>query len=158
MDIKFMGPVIFVRDIQSARRFYEGVLLRQVELDFGVNVGYVGGLALWQQEHAAAVIFPGAVEERQAHQNMAELCFETGEIEELYIRLQDAGVEFIHPLVEQPWGQRTVRFYDADGHILEVGERMEAVIARLLAQGASAEEAAQKTGMPLDTVLKTAQT
>jgi hypothetical protein len=31
-------------------------------------------------------------------------------------------VEYVHPLREQPWRQRVVRFYDPDHHIIEVGE------------------------------------
>jgi uncharacterized glyoxalase superfamily protein PhnB len=31
-------------------------------------------------------------------------------------------VDLIHPIVEQAWGQRVFRFYDPDGHAVEVGE------------------------------------
>jgi catechol 2,3-dioxygenase-like lactoylglutathione lyase family enzyme len=152
MEIKFIGPVLLVKDIQAARRFYEGVLEQKVALDFGVNVGYASGLALWQREHAIAVIFQKSSESQESRHHQAELCFETAQIAECCERLKESGVELIHPLTEQPWGQRTVRFYDEDGHMIEVAEPMPAVVERLLAQGLSAAEVAQKTGLPLTMV------
>jgi hypothetical protein len=60
-------------------------------------------------------------------------------------------------LREQPWGQRVFRVYDPDGHIVEIGEPMPVVIQRFLAQGMSAEEAAERTSMPLEIVQKIAE-
>jgi hypothetical protein len=77
-----------------------------------------------------------------------ELYFETDELEPIYQRLKEAEVEFIHPVGEQPWGQRVMRFYDPDGHIIEIGETMEAVVWRLHEQGLSVEEIHEKSGMP----------
>lgn len=152
MEIHFIGPVLFVKDIQAARRFYEEVLELKVDLDFGVNVGYQGGLGLWQEDHAAPIIFQRPGVSPEARHEHAELAFEIAPIDKLYRRLQDAGVEFVHPLIEQPWGQRTVRFYDLDGHLVEAGEPMGAVVGRLLGEGFSAEETARKTGLPLEQV------
>jgi hypothetical protein len=58
----------------------------------------------------------------------------------------------LHPLREQPWGQRVFRCFDPDGHIVEVGEPMPVVIGRYLSQGMSVEEATERTSMPLDIV------
>ena len=38
------------------------------------------------------------------------------------------------------WGQRVIRFYDLDGHIVEVGEDMKMVLKRFLASGMTMEE------------------
>lgn len=37
-------------------------------------------------------------------------------------------IEYVHPLLEHSWGQRVVRFYDLDKHIIEVGENINMVI------------------------------
>jgi len=58
---------------------------------------------------------------------------------------------------EQPWGQRGVRVYDPDGHIVEVGEPMWVVVQRFLAQGMSAAAVAERTSMPLAVVEQIAQ-
>jgi hypothetical protein len=71
--------------------------------------------------------------------------------------MTDAGVQFVHPLREHPWGQRVFRLYDPDGHIVELGEPMPVVIQRFLVQHMSAEEIAQRTSMPLEIVQQIAQ-
>lgn len=62
--------------------------------------------------------------------NNFELYFETDEIEGIFNRLKNEGIEFIHDIREQPWGQRVMRLYDPDYHIIEIGESMEAVVLR----------------------------
>ena len=86
-----------------------------------------------------------------------ELYFETDELEPVYQRLNEAGVEFIHPISEQPWGQRVMRFYDPDGHIVEIGETMEAVVWRFYEQGLSMDSISKKSAMPpefIESVIK----
>jgi hypothetical protein len=74
------------------------------------------------------------------------------DIETVVARLVDADVPVVHPLREQPWGQHVIRFYDPDGHVVEIGEPMPAVISRFLGQGLSVEEVARRTSMPLEIV------
>ncbi len=38
--------------------------------------------------------------------------------------------------MEHSWGQRVIRFYDLDGHLIEVGESMAMVIRRFFRGGA----------------------
>ena len=83
---------------------------------------------------------------KKAHN--VELCFETDEIEAVYQRVHEADVEFIHGIREQPWGQRVMRLYDPDGHILEIGELMESVVRRFYQQGWSIDRIREKSGMP----------
>lgn len=80
----------------------------------------------------------------------SELYFETDDIDELICTLDKANVTLVHPLKEQTWGQRTVRFYDPDGHIIEVGETLKKVAKRLLSQGFSYEETANQMQVPVD--------
>ena len=51
--------------------------------------------------------------------------FEDDDIDACFARIKDR-VELIHPIVKQAWGQRVFRFYDPDGHAIEVGEPMPA--------------------------------
>jgi uncharacterized glyoxalase superfamily protein PhnB len=152
MEIKFVGPAIFVKDIKAACRFYTQVLGQKINVDFGVNVGFVGGLALWQRDYATQVIFKRPTAEDEPHHDHAELYFETDQLDEVYKRLEEKGVEFIQPLGEQPWGARATCFYDFDGHIVELAEPMSTTIARMLAQGMTVEAVVQKTAMPLEIV------
>ena len=42
--------------------------------------------------------------------------------------------DYVHDIKEHRWGQHVVRFYDPDQHIIEVGENMQAVFKRFLAE------------------------
>ena len=68
------------------------------------------------------------------------------------VRLRASGVEFVHDVAEQPWRQLTVRILDPDGHMIEVGERMDVCLQRLAATGMTEEEIAESTTMPLEAV------
>jgi hypothetical protein len=50
---------------------------------------------------------------------------------------------------EYPWRQRVARIYDPDRHIVEIGESMRMVFARLVRQGNSIEETARITDHPV---------
>ncbi|MBQ8137428.1 MAG: glyoxalase, partial [Clostridia bacterium] len=65
--------------------------------------------------------------------------------------------QYVHPPVTHRWGQRVVRFYDPDGHIIEVGEKMDAVVRRFVRQGLSMEETAARMDVPLEFVQKSLQ-
>jgi catechol 2,3-dioxygenase-like lactoylglutathione lyase family enzyme len=146
--LKYQGVVIAVQDIAVARRFYEELLGQKVGMDFGVNVGFEGGLAIHQKDHFAELLGGAARFGMQARSHDGELYFETDEVQAVEQRLQAAQVEFIHPIREQPWGQRVLRVYDPDGHVVEIAETMEALVERMFRQGSSAEAICQKTAMP----------
>jgi catechol 2,3-dioxygenase-like lactoylglutathione lyase family enzyme len=153
MEIKFVSAVIMVKDIPASRHFYEDFLGQKVLMDHGLNVGYEGGFAIWQKDFALQVIFNRIVPEENNHSSHAmEIYFETENLEEIQKVFTAAGVEFVHNLIEQPWGQRVLRVYDPDRTIVEVGEPMSAVIIRMLLSGFKAEEISKRTSMPLEIV------
>ena len=158
MTIQFQSSVIFVKDIEASRRFYEELLGQEVLMDHGPNVGFVGGFAIWQVDHAYQMIFERpASEGQQLGRGNCELYFEADDLDAMQAQLSDAGVPFVHPVREHPWGQRVFRVHDPDGHIVELGEPMPAVIQRFLAQEMSAEEVAQRTSMPPEIVQQIAE-
>jgi catechol 2,3-dioxygenase-like lactoylglutathione lyase family enzyme len=157
MEIKMVGPVIFVKDIRAACGFYTEVMGQKIEFDFGPNIGFVGGLSLWERAHATPIIFQRMVEAASPHHNDGQLYFETDQLDEVCKRLENTGVEIIHPLIEQPWGSRSIHFYDLDGHIVELAEPMSTTIERMLAQGMTIEAVAHQTGMPLGAILEIAK-
>jgi catechol 2,3-dioxygenase-like lactoylglutathione lyase family enzyme len=157
VTIRYQSSVIFVKDIATSRHFYEKLLGQDVEMDFGPNVGFKGGFAIWQIDHATEMIFEGPANgnEPLGRKNL-ELYFESPDLEAVWNDLMDADVWAIHPLREHPWGQCVFRVYDPDGHIVEVGEPMPEVIQRFLKQGMTAEAVAEKTSMPLEIVQQVA--
>ncbi len=67
--------------------------------------------------------------------NNFEIYFEEEDFDKFSDRLKELDIEYVHPVTEHSWGQRVVRFYDPDRHIIEVGENMKAVCRRFLDSG-----------------------
>jgi predicted enzyme related to lactoylglutathione lyase len=153
MDVRYVSAVLFVKDMEVSRRFYESLFGQQIETDFGKNVGYTSGLALWEAGVAHQIIFaceysdPAPLGRRNF-----EVYFESDDIEAVWQELQDAGVDVIQPLYEQPWAQRTLRITDPDGHIVDVGEPMPLAIKRLAALGLDNAAIHARTMMPLPVI------
>ena len=150
--LKYIGPLIVVADMSVSRNFYEQLLGQKVQMDFGENVSFEGNLAIHSKPHFQALLGGAAQYPVTNKANNGELYFETDEIEQVCRRLEEAGVEFIHTIREQPWGQRVLRLYDPGGFIVEVGETMDIVTWRLHREGLSIEQVVGKTGMPREFV------
>ncbi|HHT02307.1 MAG TPA: glyoxalase/bleomycin resistance/dioxygenase family protein [Firmicutes bacterium] len=154
MSIRFVASLLLVQDMAVARDFYERFLGQEVYVDHGENVAFQG-FALHDAKHFHALVFDGSspVEGPQGRDNL-ELYFETMELDEVWARAQAEGIPLVHPLREQPWGQRVFRCYDPDRHIVEIAEPMPMVILRYLKQGMTVTEVVAKTSMPIDFVME----
>lgn len=60
--------------------------------------------------------------------NAGELYFEEDDMETFCNHLQTFDIHYVHELFEHRWGQRVVRFYDPDKHMIKVGETLDAVV------------------------------
>lgn len=135
--MRYTAALISAADVHVSRRFYEELFGLKLDHDYGINVSFTCGLAL-QQNFAWLA---GVPEDSVAHRshNM-ELCFETEDFDGFLKQLdRRPGVRRLGDVVEHGWGQRTVRLYDPDGHLIEVGEDMGMVVRRFLASGMSME-------------------
>jgi hypothetical protein len=61
-------------------------------------------------------------------------------------------VDLIHPLKVESWGQRSIRFFDPDGFIVEVGEPIEVFVRRLGETGLTIEEVSRRSQIPTDAI------
>ena len=128
--MKYVGTVLAVADVHAARAFYEGLFGLEVYQDYGIHVSFTCGLSL-QQEFDWLVQLP----------NNVELCFEETDFDAFLEKLQAyPDLTVLGGVREHSWGQRVIRFYDPDGHIIEVGENMAMVVRRFLAAGMTMEE------------------
>jgi len=146
--LKYVCALIAVKDVAVSRRFYEQCLGQKVKDDFIENVAFEGGFAIHRQGHFQELLGSGERFAAVTRTHTGELSFESDDVEAVELRLKDAGVEFIHAPRQQPWGQRVMRLYDPDGHVVEIGEQMEAVVLRFYRQGFSPDSICQKTSMP----------
>ena len=143
--MQFKNPLIAVKDLQASKNFYRTVLGLEVILDFGANVTLTGGVCLQTLEtwetflETDEIVFAG---------RDAELYFEEDNFDAFAAKLNRLNLRYVHPVKEHSWGQRVVRFYDPDDHIIEVGENMKSVCRRFQAAGMTPEQTAQRMDVP----------
>jgi len=150
--MRFTCPLIAVNDIEVSKKFYTEVLQQKIILDFGANVTFKGNFAL--QANFAELVGFNKNDMVQGSKNF-ELYFEEEDLDYFVKHLKNyPEIQYVHDVKEYDWGQRVIRFYDPDMHIIEVGESMERVIKRFLKQGLSVEETAKRTMHPIEFVKK----
>ena len=147
--MKFKNPLLVVADMEKSKAFYRQTLGLHVIMDFGANVTLTGGICLqtaesWQK-------FTGIPREELAFGGKCiELYFEEDNFDSFAEKLRRLEhIQYVHPVIEHRWGQRAIRFYDPDKHIIEVGENMKTVCRRFLDSGMSAEETAKRMDVPI---------
>ena len=142
--------LISVKNISESRKFYEDLFGLKVKFDFGENIGFDCGLSL-QVNFSGLMGIPE--KEIKYKTNNFELYFEEENFDEFIKKLGEyKNIEYIHPIKEYSWGQRVIRIYDLDKHIIEIGESMVTVIRRFLKKGLSIEETAKISQHPVDFV------
>lgn len=146
--MKFKNPLLVVSDMERSVQFYKEVLGLHKIMDFGANVTLTGGLSLQTRETWAEFIGISA-DELGWCGRVSEIYFEEDDFDAFAEKLSRMEIHYVHPVKEHTWGQRVVRFYDPDGHIVEVGENMKAVCKRFLDSGMTEEQAAERMDVPL---------
>jgi catechol 2,3-dioxygenase-like lactoylglutathione lyase family enzyme len=145
----FHSTVLFVKNIERSKDFYTRFLGFSIEHDFGKNVILDSMVTLWEvlPEHIIAKELKTSDES-----NRFELCFEHRDIEKIFTDLENEGVEFLHKMKEEPWGQRTIRFFDPDRHLIEIGEPLDVFVRNMKKKGMNESEISNKTGINIETV------
>ena len=147
--MKYTSTLIAVEDMERSRRFYSEVLGLGVISDFCANVTLEGGITLQTLDTWKTFIRTDKV---VLPNNARELYVEEEDIDVFCAHLKTFDISYVHELFEHRWGQRVVRFYDPDKHIIEVGEKLDAVIRRFADQGLSPEQIAERMGVSTDFV------
>ena len=147
--MKFKNTMLVVKDLKQSEAFYKEVLGLRTLVDLEIHAVLSGGLALqteesWKQFTGAEVVYEA---------NAMELYFEEDQFDAFAAKLEAlTSVRIITRVEPQSWGQRIVRFCDPDGHIIEVGEAMQAVCRRFANQGMSIEAIAERMNVPVKAV------
>ena len=147
--MKFMNPLLAVSDMERSVSFYKTVLGLDKIADFGANVTLTGGVALQTQETWAQFIETDAL---TWNGKVSELYFEEDDFDTFAERLRGQDIRYVHPVKEHAWGQRVVRFYDPDVHIIEVGENIQSVCRRFADSGMTPEQIAVRMDVPPEAV------
>ena len=121
--MKLKNFLIVVEDIERSKKFYHDLFGLEVVADFGGNVILTERLVLqdkkiWEKFIEREVIPKG---------NDAELYFEETDLEGFSQKLENSSfdIEYVNRMIEHDWGQRVIRIYDPDKHMIEIGEPME---------------------------------
>jgi len=148
----YQSPLLVVKDINKSREFYCKLFGLEVIMDFGANITLTGGIS-FQTLDSWAEFINREEKDIAFGGNDAELYFEEEAFDDFVEKLKKfENIEYVHGVKEFPWGQRVIRFYDPDRHILEVGEKMETVCKRFLDSGMTVEETSKRTMLPIEFV------
>ncbi|MBR5267690.1 MAG: glyoxalase [Lachnospiraceae bacterium] len=126
--MKLKNMLIVVKDIERSKAFYRGLFGLDVLTEFEGNVILTEGLVLQD-----ANIWESCINKTiEFGTNNVELYFEENDMdwfEEKLAQWPDP-ITFVMPFSQNGWGQRLVRLYDPDGHMIEVRESMTVVSRR----------------------------
>ncbi len=154
MHLKFHSPVIITDQLDQLKYFYSEVLQLNIEFDFGNCIGFKDAMSIWTlQPNYPITKALGYSFSPQGNKNM-ELCFESDDFELIVNNLKKHQIKYLHETVEENWGQLTVRFYDPDNNLVEIGESMKCFVNRFYKRGMSVNEITEKTSIPLKVVEK----
>jgi catechol 2,3-dioxygenase-like lactoylglutathione lyase family enzyme len=148
--MKLKNILFVVEDIEKSKTFYRDLFGLQVIKDFGENLILTEGLVLQERK-----LWENFIERKvSAGGNDAELYFEENDIDGFLKKLENSNlpIEYLNKCIEHDWGQRVIRIYDPDKHVIEIGESLEYVARRFLKSGMTVEQVAKKTQLPLSQV------
>ena len=117
--MRLKNVLITVENLERSKKFYKDLFGLDVILEKEGNAILTEGLVLQDKN-----VWKSAVGGNVLHKNNASvLYFEEKEIEKFAEGLgaYEMPVEYIGSLVQHPWGRKTIRFYDPDGNLIEVG-------------------------------------
>lgn len=147
--MKYQGCLLAVKDISASKHFYENVLHQNAVMDIGVHVTFEG----FSLQQGYAELVGIAVDSVKDQSHNFQVYFEVEDLDKVYAQMKSIpSLQWVHEIKEYPWGQRDIRVYDPDKHIVEIAEDMTTVIKRFFNQGMSPEEVSIRTMFPINIV------
>lgn len=148
--MEFKLALLAVKNVNVSKQFYEELFNQKVVLDLGRNVTFSGGFAI-QEDFAWLTDLPAdSIIEKS---NNMELYFEVDDFDAFMQKMKDyRDIQYVHQPKKHEWQQRAVRIYDPDHHIIEIGESMEVIVKRYIADGYSVEETSKIIQSPIEFV------
>ena len=116
--MKLKNILLVVKDIEKSKQFYRDLFGLSVILDQEGNVSLTEGLVLQDEK-----IWKEHLEKDVAwNHNSCELYFEENELDAFVEKLKKLYpfIQYVNKLTTFEWGQKMFRFYDLDGHLIEV--------------------------------------
>jgi lactoylglutathione lyase len=120
--------VLFVRDLDKCKMFYQDVLELQIKESGSDFAGFsIGGqyFLLLEISAAAHMISEEALELKIGEGPRGLLAVSVEDIDAVYEALKARGVTFLKPPTDQHWGLRTAYFADPEGAVWEINQPIE---------------------------------
>ena len=118
--MRLKNILIVVNDIEASKKFYDELFGLKVKTDFGSNAILTEGLVLqerkiWEGATGISVSMGG---------HDAELYFEEADMDKFLEKLKNTEfkIGYLNECAVDGNGQRVVRLYDPDKHVIEVKE------------------------------------
>ena len=127
MNPVFINTIVFVKDIERSKTFYANVLKQKIMQDFGALVLFENHFALHQVQSIYQAVFKQGADDVPLDQGKRNLLiyFESQQLDDMYVFVCEAVAQLIHGIELQAWRQKLFRFFDPDGHIVEIGESLD---------------------------------
>ena len=118
--MRLKNILLVVEDIEKSIAFYKELFGLLVLKRFDGNVILTEGLVLQERKIWESLIG----QKVNCDSNASELYFVENNLEEFQKKLEESSfeIEYVHKLKEYDWGQKAIRIYDLDGHMIEIGE------------------------------------
>lgn len=117
--MRLKNVLIAVKDIERSRKFYHDLFGLVPVLESDGNMILTEGLVLQEKEIWKAALGKEII----PRSNSCELYFEERDLDGFVKKLEEQYPDTIYAgkTEENSWGRRSVRFYDPDGNLIEVG-------------------------------------
>lgn len=122
-DMKQVDTIVLVKDIKNSLKFYKEILKLEVLHDWDSMVIFKNRLALHQADLLKPEkIMRGIIPDRRLGSGnlIIYIELEDTDINDYFKEIENRDIRIIHKVVDLPW-QKIFRFYDPDGHIIEIG-------------------------------------
>jgi len=118
--MKFASVRLVTNEFERLVAFYQKLSgVEPLHLADGfAEMRFEGGVLAISSEHLIRLYNQGAV--TAAANRSAILEFQVDDVEAVFIRMRDAGVEVIMPVTVMPWGNTSLLLRDPDGSLVNV--------------------------------------
>jgi len=111
-------PILFVRNVEAAATFYQGMLGFEIDFLYGKPPFYGAVSRDGVRLHLRFVHEANFAQLAALEESLILATIETSDVRGLFEEFKARGVDFAQPLVKQPWGGTDFHVRDPDGNVI----------------------------------------
>jgi uncharacterized glyoxalase superfamily protein PhnB len=116
--LKSVVPILFVRNVEAAAAFYQGMLGFAVDFLYGKPPFYGAVSRDGVRLHLRFVHEPNFAQWAAREEGLILATIETTDVRGLFEEFKARGLDFAQTLVKQPWGGTDFHVRDPDGNVI----------------------------------------